>query len=184
MWKPTSVSTFDLKGLRVSLKELLQAWQSAYQIAPSINCDLSETCNPSTKGSWQVLLRYYQKTLAWCERCWHFRSYCFPQGISTVAALQCGLVTAGPRGLPFPLLPVAVILTICGLIWKSWPVSFHPKEDFVCKMGFHGSGLILISFKKKKIQKKIQKKGRGEVRNMHFFIALVSHFCFSFIFHL
>lgn len=50
MWKPTSVSTFDLKGLRVSLKELLQAWQSAYQIAPSINCDLSETCTQARRG--------------------------------------------------------------------------------------------------------------------------------------
>lgn len=38
-----------------------------------------------------------KNTRMMCERCWHFRSYCFPQGISTVAALQCGLVTAGPR---------------------------------------------------------------------------------------
>lgn len=118
-----------------------------------------------------------KNTRMMCERCWHFRSYCFPQGISTVAALQCGLVTAGPRGLPFPLLPVAVILTICGLIWKSWPVSFHPKEDFVCKMGFHGSGIILISLKKKNT-----KKGAGGGEEHALFYCFGQSFLFQFHF--
>jgi len=131
------------------------------------NCTKHQLCSvrnlqPKHEGVLAGLTEILPKnTRMMCERCWHFRSYCFPQGISTVAALQCGLVTAGPRGLPFPLLPVAVILTICGLIWKSWPVSFHPKEDFVCKMGFHGSGIILISFKKKKYKKKYKKRGGG-----------------------
>lgn len=115
------------------------------------------------------------------ERCWYFRNCWLPQGISAVAALQCGLVTKGitfstaarncaPDYLWPTVVPWLYLEELAGI--------FSTKQNFLHTMGFHGSCIIFISFKKNILQKN-KIGGRGK---MHFLIALVSLFCFKFHF--